>query len=357
MGKINERSDKSMTSYQPPYTITPTILNRVAEISELLGQWSAQQRDLSPHLRRKNRIRTIQASLAIENNTLSIEQVTAIVAGKRILGLPREVQEVRNALAAYEQLPQWQPTRVEDLLSAHGILMQRLTDDAGLWRTGGVGVFRGKALLHMAPPASQIPRLMTDLLNWLATTDTHPLIAGSVFHYEFEFIHPFSDGNGRLGRLWQTLILSQWRSQMAFLPVESVIRDHQERYYLALGQADQHSDCTGFIELMLSLLAEALSAAISSLSPTSSPTHVSEMMSEKGTSNNIQAILTALRQTPQMTIGQLAGLLNVTTRTIERHLKSLQKKGLLKRIGSPRSGHWQVSTSSPEDSQGGHGKI
>jgi len=346
-----------MSRYQPPYTITPTILNRVAEISELLGQWSAQQGELPPHLKRKNRIRTIQASLAIENNTLSIGQVTDIVEGKRILGLPREVQEVKNALTAYEQLPHWQSTRAEDILTAHGLLMQGLTEDAGLWRTKGVGVFRGKTLLHMAPPASQIPRLMADLLNWLATTDIHPLIAGSVFHYEFEFIHPFSDGNGRLGRLWQTLILSQWRSQMAFLPVESVIRDHQERYYPALGQADQQSDCTGFIELMLSLLAQALAAGIPSFSPTLFPTHMSEMMSEKGADKNIQAILTALEQTPKMTIGQLAVLLNVSTRTIERHLKSLQKNGQLKRIGPPRGGHWQVQASPPEDPQESHNKI
>jgi len=342
-----------MSTYQPPYTITPTILNRVAEISELLGQWSAQQGELSPHLRRKNRIRTIQASLAIENNTLSIEQVTAIVEGKRILGLPREVQEVRNALAAYEKLPHWQPTRAEDLMAAHQTLMQDLTEDAGLWRTKGVGIFRGKSLLHMAPPASQIPRLMTDLLNWLATTDIHPLIAGSVFHYEFEFIHPFSDGNGRLGRLWQTLILTQWRGQMAFLPVESVIRDHQERYYLALGQADQKSDCTGFIELMLTLLAETLAAGITAISPT----HMSEKMSEKESDKTTQTILKALGQTPNMTIGQLATLLGVSTRTVERHLKLLQKKKLLKRIGPPRGGHWQVQASPPEDSQEGHGKI
>lgn len=334
-----------MSNYQPPYSITPKILNLVAEISELLGHWSAQQGTLSPQLRRKNRIRTIQASLAIENNTLSLEQVTAILEGKQVLGLPREIQEVRNAFVAYEQLPHWKPTMVENLLAAHQCLMKGLADDAGQWRSGGVGVFRAKELVHMAPPASQIPRLIQDLLNWLSNTDIHPLIASCVFHYEFEFIHPFSDGNGRLGRLWQTLILSRWRTGMAFLPVETVIRDNQESYYHALGQSDQSSDCTVFVEFMLEALFRALKAGIKILSPTG----VSEKMSEKMSEKNASTTLAALQRSPGLTIAQLAKQLNVSTRTIERHLKSLQKQGLLKRIGTARGGHWEVQTSDAQD--------
>jgi len=324
--------------YQPPFRITANILNAVAEIGELLGRWSASQGALSPQLRRENRIRTIQASLAIEHNSLSLEQVTAVLDGKRVLGLPREIQEVRNAFAAYDQLPNWQANNGEHLLAAHALLMQGLIDHPGQWRSGGVGIFRDNVLLHMAPPANQIPRLMRDLLAWLANTDSHPLIASCVFHYEFEFIHPFSDGNGRLGRLWQTLILSQWRPAMAYLPVESVIREQQEAYYRALGEADRASDCTVFIEFMLQALSEALRAGIE----TSVPTVVSGQMTVKLSGKTEQAILQALRQSPDMTIPQLAAQVGSSTRTVERHLHKLQQQGLLKRTGPKKTGRWQV---------------
>ncbi|HEY8035646.1 MAG TPA: Fic family protein [Methylobacter sp.] len=325
--------------YHPPYSITANILNAVAEISELLGRWSASnQGALSPQLRRENRIRTIQASLAIEHNSLSLEQVTAILEGKQVLGLPREIQEVRNAFAAYEKLPDWQATNGEHLLAAHESLMLGLIDNAGQWRSGGVGIFREQELVHMAPPATQIPRLMNDLLGWLATTDIHPLIASCVFHYEFEFIHPFNDGNGRLGRLWQTSILSQWRSEMAYLPVESIIREQQSEYYRVLGVADRASDCTVFIEFMLGALAQALRVGIER----ASPSIVSGIMSVKVSGKIPSAIIQALEQNPELTIPMLATKLGVSSRTIERHLQKLQQQGALKRIGSAKGGYWQV---------------
>lgn len=328
-------------SYQPPYSITANILNAVAEISELLGRWSAShQGALSPQLRRDNRIRTIQASLAIEHNSLSLEQVTAILEGKPVLGLPREIQEVRNAFAAYEQLPYWQSTNGEHLLAAHERLMFGLMDNSGQWRNGGVGIFRDEQLIHMAPPATQVPRLMQDLLSWLNTTDSHPLIASCVFHYEFEFIHPFSDGNGRLGRLWQTLILSQWRAEMAYLPVESIIREQQNEYYRVLGVADQASDCTVFVEFMLDALVQALRTGIES----ASPSIMSGEMSAKLSGKTPLAILQALQKNPELTIPTLATHLGVSSRTIERHLQKLQQQGMLKRMGSAKGGHWQVQT-------------
>jgi Fic family protein len=180
---------------------------------------------------------------------------------------------------------------------------------------------------------------MDDLLMWLTQTDTHPLIASCVFHYEFEFIHPFSDGNGRLGRLWQTLILSQWRAAMAYLPVESIICDQQVDYYRVLGEADQASDCTVFIEFMLQALTQALRAGVETVIPTT----LSDKMAVEMSGKTSSAILDALRLTPNLTIPQLAQKTGMSTRTVERHLKLLQQQALITRIGSKKSGHWQVN--------------
>ncbi|NBQ69003.1 MAG: Fic family protein [Nitrosomonadaceae bacterium] len=249
--------------YQPPYTITPAIVNLVAAISESIGRYTMlAERNLTPRLRRDNRIRTIHASLAIENNTLTLEQVTAVIEGKQVLGHPREIQEVRNAFAAYEVMERWRAGSERDLLSAHELLMQGLMDEIGCYRSGGVGIFQGKQLVHMAPPANRVPKLMADLLEWLTTTTEHPLIAGCVFHYEFEFIHPFADGNGRMGRLWQTLILREWNALLAYLPVETMVREHQESYYQALAAADERADATPFVEYMLGKLLAAIREAV-----------------------------------------------------------------------------------------------
>lgn len=254
-------SDK--TKYKPPYAITLTILNLVAEIGELIGRYTIlAEQNLTPRLRRENRIRTIQASLAIENNTLTLEQVTAVIDGKRVLGLPREIQEVRNAFVTYEAMDSWHPASETDLLAAHGLLMSTLVDQPGVYRSGGVGIFRGEQLVHMAPPADRVPYLMADLLAWLKHTEEHPLVASCLFHYELEFIHPFADGNGRMGRLWQTLILRHWKSLLAYLPVETVIRERQDDYYRVLAEADHSTEATPFVEFMLQALCDAIGEAV-----------------------------------------------------------------------------------------------
>lgn len=202
-----------MADYQPPFTLTAASVSLVAEIGERIGRLAVQlDQQTQLRLRRVNRIRTIAGSLAIEGNTLSETQITAILDGKRVIAPPREILEARNALAAYEQMPDWNPRRQSHLLAAHRVLMLGLIDSAGAYRQGGVGVMAGEHLLHMAPAASQISSLMDDLFAWLSQTRDHPLIASTVFHYEFEFIHPFADGNGRIGRLWQTLLLSRWQA-------------------------------------------------------------------------------------------------------------------------------------------------
>ncbi len=321
--------------YQPPFQISSRALNLVAQISELLGRWSVSaDASLAPQLRRDNRIRTIQASLAIENNSLSLEQVTAVLAGKRVLGQPREIQEVSNAFVAYEHMADWQPGSREDLLSAHGLLMVGLMDAPGRFRRGGVGIFRGDKAVHMAPPPSRVGALIDQLLGWLDRTDVHPLIASCVFHYEFEFIHPFADGNGRMGRLWQTLILGRWQPMLAYLPVETVIRSQQQDYYAALAASDQASDATPFVEFML----QALHAAMSEAVVTGMPDSVSGKTAGKVSGK----ILAAVRGYPAITIPELAGVAGVSTRTIERHLQKLQEQGRLRRIGPPKGGHWEL---------------
>jgi Fic family protein len=248
--------------YTPPYTLTATILALVAEIAGEVGRLGVLAGPGNvPKLRRENRIRSIHASLAIENNTLTLEQVNSVISGRRVLGAPREILEVKNAFAAYEAMSEWHPSSAKDLLAAHRLMLQGLVEQAGKFRTRAVGIAKGKRIVHLAPPADRVPGLMKDLLGWLKRTDAHPLIAGCVFHYELEFIHPFADGNGRIGRLWQTLILSQWNPLFAFLPVETVIRNQQAEYYKVLAACDKAGNSTAFIEFLLAALLTALREA------------------------------------------------------------------------------------------------
>lgn len=248
--------------YEPPFKITTAIISLIAAISEAVGRLEAGANASLLRLRRINQIRTVQGSLAIEGNTLSIEQITAIIDGKRVIAPPREILEVRNAVKIYEMLDQLQPESLSDLLLAHKILMRDLTDDAGTFRKKGVGVMAGERVVHMAPPAQRVPGLINELLAWLQGTDQHPLIASSVFHYEFEFIHPFSDGNGRMGRLWQTLILCRKQSLYSAIPVESMIYERQQQYYDALKKSTENSESSCFIEFMLETILATIRATL-----------------------------------------------------------------------------------------------
>lgn len=243
----------------PPFSISASVLTLVAEISERVGKVTAGVEQVgSLRLRRINRVRTIHGTLAIEGNQLTEEQITAILNGKRILAPPREVQEVRNALLAYEHLPHWAPSNEVHLLEAHRILMTGLVDHPGTYRRGGVGVMAGEAVVHMAPPANRVSLLMGNLLGWLGRSTDHPLINSSVFHYELEFIHPFADGNGRAGRLWQTLILSRWRPLFADLPIETLVHANQGAYYQAIQDSTKQASATPFVEFMLDMVRAAL---------------------------------------------------------------------------------------------------
>ena len=248
-----------MSKYQPPFHLTNAIINLIALISEEIGRITVLSHgNLNPHLSRENRIKTIHSSLAIEHNSLSLEQVTAILNGKRILGNPNEIREVQNAYTTYEMMLSLNPASVKDLLKAHKMMMSGLIRENGKFRSGGVGIFDGDVLIHMAPPANFVPEHMENLFAWYKASDMHPLIKSSIFHYEFEFIHPFADGNGRMGRLWHSMLLGNWNELFYWLPIEELIRSRQKEYYDALGQSDKMTDSCVFVEFMLDIILATL---------------------------------------------------------------------------------------------------
>jgi Fic family protein len=260
--------------------------------------------------------------------------VTALFDGQRVIGPARDIQEVRNAITAYDALPRWDPSNPQHLLEAHGLLMAGLIDAPGRFRNGGVCIYRGDQLAHMAPPAARVPDLVNDLLAWLAASTWHPLLVSCVAHYELEFIHPFADGNGRLGRLWQTLILSRWNPLLAWLPIEEVIRSRQQGYYESLGQADQLSDLEPFVAYQLEAIHDALRSEIGSEKG-------SEIKAEPLSAIDL-AILRDLTVESNLSARRLAERLQLSPRAVEKHLAALQKAGRLLRQGSPRAGFWQV---------------
>ncbi len=253
-----------MRSKKPPFEITNTMIHQVAEIAELVGKLTfANQLSANPTLRRTNRIRTIHGSLAIEQNTLTLEQVTAVLNGKQVLAPPKDIAEVKNAYEIYERLDELDPYSVDDLLTAHGIMTQGLVEESGEFRSQPVGVVDQEGrVLHFGTLPRYVPDAVSELLEWVKTSDIHMLIRSCVFHYELELIHPFADGNGRIGRLWHTLLLSKWNPAFAWLPVESMIHARQPEYYSAINASNAAGESTVFIEFMLSTIKAALTDAI-----------------------------------------------------------------------------------------------
>ena len=252
-----------MGEYKPPFHMTDRITNLVAAISEQVGRITVLSHGkLNPHLRKENRIRTIHSSLAIEQNSLSLEQVTAILDGKRILGNPNEIREVKNAYETYELMLSLDPNSVKDLLKAHRVMMEGLIPENGTFRSGGVGIFDGDVVVHMAPPAKFVPMQIQELFDWYKNSEMHPLIKSAVFHYEFEFIHPFADGNGRIGRMWHSLLLGKWNELFYWLPIEELIRSRQKDYYDSLGKSDKEADSYAFVELILEIVLTTLEETV-----------------------------------------------------------------------------------------------
>ncbi len=323
--------------YAPPFRITDEMTNLVIEIGELVGRLSVDPSlSLTPRLRKETRIRSIYSSLAIEQNTLSLDQVADVIEGRRVLGPPEDIQEVKNALDAYRHMDTLDPCALDDLLAAHRMMMRGLIDEAGTFRTGNVGVFSNGQMIHKGAPPELVPQLISQLLGWLKNTPTHPLIKSCVFHYEFEFIHPFADGNGRVGRFWQTLILQRWKPALAWLPVETLIHEHQGEYYDTLNQANRHNDATEFVVFMLRLISKALRDICN------------RQLQHVGINVGIndghpaETILMIIREQPKATAGSLSELTHLSKRQVERILAALRQQGRLVRHGATKSGYWEV---------------
>lgn len=315
-------------SYQPPFERNDRIDELCMEIAELIGMLSPEAPLVkSPTLHRELRIKTIHSSLLIEGNTLDEDAVTAILDGRKVLGNRDDILEVENAKRAYDLIPELDPLSLEDLLKAHGVMMENLTPEAGRFRSGNVGVFDGDALIHAGTPAAYVPEVMADIFTWLRATTMHPLLASCIFHFEFEFCHPFSDGNGRTGRLWHTLLLSRWRPVFAWLPVESVIRQRQAGYYEALAKSDAAGSSEIFVEFMLDVIKD-------SITPFSKSIDSRTMMKSK--------TLEFFRDNPSASINQLASCLGCSKRSAERIVSELKDSGSLLREGSARAGMWSV---------------
>lgn len=337
--------------YKPPFSITDHILDLVSKISEQIGVLNTSIGDdaPSPLLRKKNRIKTIHSSLAIENNTLSLKQVTDIIDGKHVLGAPDEIQEVKNAVAAYRLMSQLDAFKEKDLLTAHGLMMKDLVRHAGHYRQDGVGVFDGNGnCLHMAPPAARVPELMGDLFQWVKTTNVHPLIHSCVFHYEFEFIHPFIDGNGRMGRYWQTMLLARWKGIFSWLPVETIVKEHQQDYYNAIAKSDAAGESTAFIEFMLHCLLDTMEYY-----EDEENTIVQDIVQDKVQNkvrNNFPEVsqptwdvFAIISKNPHTTVNTICSQLRLKERQIYKHISMLKQVGLIVRVGSNKTGYWKVT--------------
>ena len=343
--------------YTPPFKITSKILNLVAEISAKIERYAILLEQYTElRLRKANRIKTIHSSLAIEGNDLTEDQVRDIINGKNVVAPLREIQEVKNAIATYDLFATLNPFEQKDLLLAHQTMMQALVDNPGCLRTSGVGVFSESGCVHMAPPANMVPSLIDDLFGWLKNADDHLLIRSCVFHYEFEFIHPFIDGNGRTGRLWQSLILTQLHPLFAHLPVENMIFSNQQAYYDAIIASTAAGESTPFIEFMLGEILATLEKhkgeeradfdeKASPLDREFGIIFGKEFGIKFGIKfgDNDKKLLLLMNSNPTFSSQMISDRLEITKRAVEKIIKRLREANIIERIGSNKSGYWKVN--------------
>ena len=327
--------DSVTEGYKPPFTMTEDITNLVIEIGELTGVITLKENlSTSPILRRENRIRSIHSSLAIEQNTLTLGQVSDVINGKRVLGPPQDIREVQNAYEAYEMLMKLNPYSIKDLLEAHKVMMSDLVKEAGIYRSKGVGVYAGDDLIHAGTPPQYVPGLISELFAWLKEASLHPLIKSCIFHYEFEFIHPFADGNGRIGRLWHTLILSKWKGFFLWLPIETLIKERQENYYMVLNAANTEGESTVFVHFMLCVIRDILKELAA---------NDKENLHVETRETKEEQVVYLLLKDGKLSAKRLAAEIGVSDRQVERIIKNLKASGKIQRIGANKSGYWKVT--------------
>ena len=323
-----KKSAEKASEYAPPYTVTDAIVSLVGEISAALERYKiAMEGPEGVRLRRINHVKTLRGTTAIEGNSLSEEQITAVLEGRRVVAPRREIDEIKGAHKAYELLGSIDPYSVEALLRVHAVMMENLVENAGHFRTSGVGVVDGAGnVLHVAPPADRVPGLVADILDWVKTSPAHPLVKTSVFHCEFEFIHPFPDGNGRMGRFLQTAMLGEWNDLFYAAPVENIVFENQAEYYKAINVATAQNDSAPFVTFMLERILETIR--------------------EKGTETDVpinvpinvpikNVVLELVKKTPGINRAKMADILKVNVRTIGRVLAQVPE---IEHRGSKKAG-------------------
>ena len=336
-----------MDEYKPPFTITNSILSYVAFVSEKVGRITVMSNmENKPHLRKNNRIKSIHSSLKIEANSLSLSQVRDVINGKLVLGEAKEIQEVKNAYNAYKKIAEIDPYSIEELKKFHGIMTKYIVEESGDFRSGEEGVFNGEECIFMAPPARFVPQLMNELFGWMKEVkdQMHPLILSSVFHYEFVFIHPFTDGNGRMARLWHTAILAKWNPIFEYIPIESQIEKFQDDYYDAIAKCHVEGESTVFIEFMLTQIDNILAELLNQMTNSTTDDAILDADGANHGADNMESrLLSGLKQNPYITQTDLAKELSLSRRTVQRIMKELMNDGKIKRVGSTRTGHWEIN--------------
>ena len=341
------------SGYVPPFAVSAEAITLIADISAQIERYAIRlEQEDGLRLRRANRIKTIHSSLAIEGNTLSEEEVRDIIDGKNVVAPIKQIQEVKNAIKTYELYPSLDPFKEKDLLKAHGVMMQALVDNPGRYRSSGVGVFGEKGIVHLAPPAERVPMLMGDLFHWLKHSKDHLLIRSCVFHYEFEFIHPFMDGNGRTGRLWQSLILGRLHPLFEHLPVENMVFANQQQYYDAIGESSKQGQSGPFIDFMLGEIYKTLKAhqgeplpdKVQEEVPNKIPDKVPDKLRVKypALSDAAWEVYRMVAQVPHASAAEMGEVLGISDRMVRKHIASLREAGLIERVGSNKTGYWKV---------------
>lgn len=331
--------------YIPSFTISAEAINKIADISRLIERYAIRlEQEDALLLRKANKIKTIHSSLAIEGNTLNEEQVRDIVNGKTVIAPLHEIQEVKNAIATYNLFTKLNAFNEQDLLKAHGMMMQALIDNPGCYRKGGVGVFSEHGCVHMAPSADRVPYLMKELFEWLNNSKDHLLIRSCVFHYEFEFIHPFIDGNGRMGRLWQSLILSKLNPIFEHLPVENMVHANQQQYYDAITRSNEAGNSGKFIDFMLGEILNTLEVHKGNqIIETDNKVPDKTFKAFPEIQDSTWNIYMLLKSNGNVTTDNMSTIIGISDRMVRKHMAILKEKGLITRIGSNRKGYWKVN--------------